>query len=83
MVYAVKLFLLVYDRKAGTLISRREFSAEQRADALEKRFAEERTRVDQADVEVVLLGAESWEALEKTHSRYFKTMQEMLRPTTG
>lgn len=79
----MKLFLLVYDRKAGTLISRREFSAEQRADALEERFAQERTRADQTDVEVVLLGAESWEALERTHSRYFKTMRELMRPIAG
>ena len=79
----MKLFLLVYDRKAGVLISSREFSAEQRVHALEERFAQERTLADRADVEVVLLGAESWEALEKTHSRYFETMQEKLRPTAG
>ena len=79
----MKLFLLVYDRKAGALISRREFSAEQRADALEERFAQERSLADRADVEVVLLGAESWEALEKTHSRYFKTIEDLLRPTAG
>lgn len=79
----MKLFLLVYDRREGVLISRREFSAEQRADALEERFAQERTLADRADVEVVLLGAESWEALEKTHSRYFKTIEDLLRPTAG
>ena len=54
----MKLFLLVYDRKAGVLLARREFSAVERAEALKERLAQERFFAEQDDVEVVLMGAD-------------------------
>jgi hypothetical protein len=45
------------------------FAASQREQALEERFARELEERGRPEMEVVLLGAESRAALEKTHSR--------------
>lgn len=64
-------FLLVYDRKAGRIIDRHEYAEKDRAKALQERFRLEATHRDHQDIEIVVLGAESEDALRKTHGRYF------------
>ncbi|HEX7165793.1 MAG TPA: hypothetical protein VF230_02315 [Acidimicrobiales bacterium] len=70
----MRYFLLVYDRSKGVLLSEEEFESEDRA--LDERFEVEKRIPD--DVEVVVLGAESREALQKTHSRYFTPLRDLL-----
>lgn len=70
----MRYFLLVYDRSKGVLLSEEEFESEDRA--LDERFEVEKRIPD--DVEVVVLGAESREALRKTHSRYFTSLRDLL-----
>ena len=73
----MKSFLLVYDRAAGTLLECQEFDADQRDEALRQRFEREvRYRTDQ-NIEVVVLGAESKDVLERTHGRYFNTVADL------
>lgn len=68
----MKHFVIVYDRHSGNVIETVEFSEAERGLALKERFARELTFRGQPDVEVVSLGAESIEDLERTHTRYFK-----------
>lgn len=72
----MKYFLLAYDRPRGEILSEDEFATWQ--DGMAARFAAERAYVDRPDIEVVLLGAESRDALRKTHRRYFETIGEMI-----
>ena len=51
------------------------FADVDRAKALERRFELERTY---PDYEVVVLGAESEDAIRRTHGRYFKSFDELL-----
>jgi drug/metabolite transporter (DMT)-like permease len=44
---------------------------------LAARFAAEREFSGQPDIEVVVLGGDSWESLGRTHSRYFKGVSEL------
>lgn len=44
--------------------------------AIRERFAREAASPN-ADIEIVVLGADSREALEKTHSRYFRVRSEL------
>jgi hypothetical protein len=70
-------FLITYDRSSGELTDLREFTASERDVALQERFALERAHRRDTDVEVVLVGSESLDALKQTHSRYFKTAGEL------
>jgi hypothetical protein len=74
-------YLLVYDRSTGA-VEVEEFANEERDLALHRRFAHEREQRNRPDIEVVVLGAESREALERTHARYFKTFQELANTGT-
>jgi hypothetical protein len=74
-------YLLVYDRSTGA-VEVEEFANEERDLALHRRFAHEREQRNLPDIEVVVLGAESREALERTHARYFKTFQELANTGT-
>jgi hypothetical protein len=68
-------YLVLYNRRSGEIIRRRQF---QTADtALAARFEAEREFREEPDVEIVVLGADSWDALKQTHSRYFKDVQEL------
>lgn len=74
----MSFFLLIYDRAAGKLVEPvREFSDEERESALQARFDRELTERERPDIEVVLLGAESLDAVRATHSRYFKSIDEL------
>jgi hypothetical protein len=68
-------FLVIYNRRTGTIIRHRGYGTPR--SALAARFTAEREFGENPDVEVVVLGADSWEALEKTHSRYFKPVQKL------
>lgn len=68
-------YLLVYNRRRGRIIRHRSFS--QPGPALEARFEAEREFRDEPDIEVVVLGADSWDSLKHTHARYFKGVQEL------
>ena len=71
----MKYFLLVYDRKRGEIRSQSEYPSAARDKALADRFALLQAQTD-PEVEVVLLGANSYDDLRKTHGRYFMTLKE-------
>jgi hypothetical protein len=71
----MKHFLVVYDRREGQVVRLTDYRS---ADAaLNARFKAERKYRDDPDIEVVVLGAESREALNRTHSRYFMGVGEL------
>ena len=65
-------------RSAGRIDTIVEFPAEDRAEANRQRVSLERRHINDPDVEVVVLGGDSLEALALTHGRYFKTTKEIL-----
>lgn len=68
-------YLVIYNRREGQIIRHRHFRTP--GQALAARFEAEREFREEPDIEVVVLGAESWASLPKTHSRYFKRVQEL------
>jgi hypothetical protein len=72
-------YLVVYDRRRGKII--RHGSYDDSGRALAARFSAEREYRGQPEIEVVVLSAESWEALAHTHARYFKGAQELAEAT--
>ena len=70
-------FLIVYDQLAGQVLDLREFADAERSRALEARFELERLYLDEEQIEVVVLGADSRADLEQTHGRYFKTVAQL------
>jgi len=72
------IFLLIYDTKAGKLRSVEEFSDRDRASAMRAlKDSQEAYLPRLEDVEIALFEAPSRATLERTHSRYFKTMAEL------
>jgi hypothetical protein len=71
-------FLLVYDQLAGKLLECREFAGHDREEALRACFAREHETMREPHIEVVLLGAESLEAVRQTHARYFQSPAEIV-----
>lgn len=63
------LFLLVFNRASGDLLSIKQFDSEDLATA--ELSLEERKNVRNEHIEVVLIGADSVETLKKTHGHYF------------
>ena len=76
-------FLLVYDKRRELLMQKDAYPIERRTDALRERRQLQRKYFNVSEVEVVLLGAERLEDLEKTHSRYFKTRSELAAADTS
>jgi hypothetical protein len=70
-------FLVVYNRRTGANTVR-EFPEGCGREAIRERFALERQHRDDPNVEVVVLGSSSREELMKTHSRYFRSIDEIL-----
>ena len=68
-------YLVIYDRRKGQIIRHRSQPTPEQA--LVARFDAEREFRGQPDIEIVVLGAESWDSLRRTHSRYFKDVQEL------
>lgn len=73
----MRYFLIVYDQASGIRLDLVPFAEAERDRALAARFAREREMSDRPDIEVVLLAAESLEDLKRTHSRYFKSLEEI------
>ena len=73
------IFLIKYQRSSGKVQELRQFKDTDREDAEDARLESELELLgDQnLDYEVLLLEAETEAALRKTHSRYFKTAQEI------
>lgn len=68
--------LLVYDRSRGALLHEEKFDSAH--DAMLARFRAEDEYQGHANIEVVVLGGRSREALVQSHGRYFVTMNELL-----
>ena len=73
-------FLILYSRSKGALIEMDEFPAEQREEAFRLRLEREIAHRQNPDVEVVVLAAPTRADLERTHSRYFKSVSELAAP---
>lgn len=73
------IFLIEYDRSEGQIVASRDFDDSQRLEAENARLEIEldlnRKGVDH---EVVLLEAESKDALLRTHRRYFEDLSQIL-----
>lgn len=68
-------YLVIYDRQEGQIIRHKGYRAADRA--LRARFDAEREFRGRQDIEVVVLGAESWDSLPRTHARYFERVQDL------
>ncbi len=72
------IFLIEYDRKQGRIVASQNFEDTQRGEAVATRLELEldnnRKKIDH---EVVLLEAASQEALERTHRRYFASLDDL------
>ena len=72
------IFLIEYDRPTGRIVSGRDFSDAEQADAEKARLDLELDLRRKGIVrEVVLLQAANEEALRRTHRRYFETPQQL------
>ena len=68
-------YLVVFNRSKGAIMHHQRYR--NRDDELRARFSEERKHHDEPDIEVVVLGAVSWDSLRRTHGRYFKDFDEL------
>jgi hypothetical protein len=71
----VNHYLIVFDRSKSAILRYEAFSTRQAA--LQARFEVERELGRNSDIEVVVLGASSPEALKRTHSRYFRGLRQL------
>jgi hypothetical protein len=73
------IFLVEYSRSKGSLVSIHEFEDSERTQAenarLELEVSLNRAKTDH---EVVLLQAQSRDALRRTHNRYFADLRELI-----
>ena len=63
------LFLLVFDRTSGELVSINQYDNQDLATS--ELSLEERKNADSENIEVVLIGSDSIETLKRTHGHYF------------
>ena len=75
IVRSVHHYLLVFDRAHGRLLSEKPYNDHRTA--LEARFKAERLHRSNPEIEVVVLTAESKEALRRTHARYFQSVSDI------
>ena len=76
------IFLIEYDRACGEIVRSETFSDSERRIAEESRLEMEiRLNRDEIDREVVILEAETEEALRRTHRRYFENLSELTSPS--
>jgi hypothetical protein len=72
------IFLVIYDTKTAKLLDIKEYDVASRSQAMEDfRTEQEKLLPDLDRIEVSLFEAASRSALERTHSRYFKTLAEL------
>ena len=78
------LFLIEYDRSSGSIVSLKRFDAVKRGSAenarLEMELELNRRGVER---EVVLLEADTEDALRRTHRRYFEDLAELVALPVG
>ncbi|WP_030442811.1 hypothetical protein [Actinoplanes subtropicus] len=74
-------YLVVFNRREGSIVRFAEF--ERANDALTARFEAEYEFMNDTAIEVVVLGAASREALQRTHGRYFQGVREMASTALG
>jgi hypothetical protein len=72
----MRYYLVIYHRREGKVIRHHGFNEPEAA--LAARFDAEREFRLNPHIEVVVLGAESWEAVPLTHGRYFKSVHELV-----
>jgi len=78
------IFLIEYNRSEGRIVTFRDFDASQREEAEEARLEIEMTLNRRGvDHEVVLMEAESEDALRRTHRRYFEELRQILKSGSG
>jgi hypothetical protein len=70
-------FLMVYNRREGRIV--RKLAYRDASEAIQARFAVEQEFDGQADIEIVVLGGQSWQAVRRTHSRYFSHVQDLAK----
>jgi hypothetical protein len=76
------IFLIEYDRAHGEIVTLKTFSESDRRAADDARLQMEiGLNRDEVDREVVILEAESEEALRRTHRRYFENLSELASPS--
>ena len=79
MEHVMEHYLLVYDRRICKLVLDRQYPNDDWDAANTERCRLEHVhRLDQ-EMEIIVISAPSREVLEMTHSRYFKTIGELLR----
>jgi hypothetical protein len=74
-------YLVVFDRSKGKIVHHQRYL--DRDVALKARFSEERRHSDEPEIEVVVLGAASWDSLRRTHGRYFKNFDQLAAGAKG
>lgn len=75
------IFLVHYDRRKATLVDFLTYADEQRQEAERARLDRELAQLRQpGEFEIILLEADSEQAVRHTHRRYFETLEELLRP---
>jgi hypothetical protein len=76
------IFLVEYDRSHGEIVTLKRFPNSERRTAEDARLEiEVGLNRDEVDREVVILEAESEEALRRTHRRYFENLSELASPS--
>ncbi|XVU27443.1 hypothetical protein ACQPZJ_10515 [Actinoplanes sp. CA-054009] len=70
-------YLIVFDRAVGQVLRNDAYT--DRHEALRQRFQAERAYQGENDIEIVVLAADSPDALIKTHARYFKPLKDLLQ----
>jgi hypothetical protein len=74
------LFLIEYDRKRGRIVTFREFDDSERRNADDTRLEMELELHRQGiEREVVILEANSEEAIRRTHRRYFEDISKLVK----
>lgn len=73
----MKHYLMVFHRPSGRVVYSAEYT--DRHEALRARFDAEREYLDESDIEVVVLAADSKDALKRTHARYFKPVAGLFK----
>lgn len=78
------LFLIEYDRNRGQIVTFETFDAAERQRAEDARLEME-LKLNRLGIEreVVLMEAESEEALRRTHRRYFEDLAELVNSPGG
>lgn len=75
------IFLVHYDRRKATLVDFLTYADAQRQEAERARLDRELAQLRQpGEFEIILLEADSEQAVRHTHRRYFETLEELLRP---